>query len=154
MDRNADALAIARKYTLFATAAGSVPVLGVDLAAVTALQVKMVAELAKLYEVSFTAGRARAIVIGVLGSLTAFSHGVPGWLVARHHWLGPLGIVLKPIYSSIVTYAIANVFVLHFERGGTLEDFNPLAGDVQQAVKDAIAKGKAAVTGRTAEQPA
>jgi uncharacterized protein (DUF697 family) len=142
VDRSTEALRIAREYTLYATGVGAIPVLGIDLAAVTAVQVKMIARLAKVYDVSFEAARARVLVIGILGSFTAFSHGVPGWLVARHHWLGPLGTVLKPIYSSLVTYAIANLFILHFERGGTLETFNPLAGEVQQAVKDAYAKGK------------
>lgn len=156
MERSTEALKIARKYTLYATAAGAVPVLGVDLAAVTALQVKMIADMAKVYDIPFTSGRARTLVVGILGSFTAFSHGVPGWLAARHGWLMPVGVVLKPVYSSIVTYAIANAFILHFERGGTLENFNPLGGDVQQAVKDAVEKGTAFVkgTGKAATQSA
>lgn len=156
MEKSSEALKIARKYTLFATAAGAVPVLGVDLAAVTALQVKMIADMATVYDIPFKSGRARTLVVGVLGSFTAFSHGVPGWLAARHGWLMPVGVVLKPIYSSIVTYAIANVFILHFERGGTLENFNPLGSDVRQAMKDAVEKAASFVTGtgKAATNPA
>lgn len=153
MDRNVQALSVARKYTMYTAAAGSIPILGVDLAAVAALQVKMLSELCEVYGVSFNAGRGRAVVVGLVGSFTAFSHGVPGWMVARHSWLTPIGVVLKPVYLSVVTYAIAHVFILHFERGGTLETFNPLSDDVKATVADAINQAKQTVTRGRAASP-
>lgn len=119
------AMQIVRKYALITGGVGSIPILGVDLAAVAATQAKMLADLCAHYGLKFEDNKLKTLIISTLGSFTAFSHGVPGWIVSSLHFLGPIGIVLKPIYSSGVTYALGNIFVTHFEAGGTLENFNP-----------------------------
>ena len=49
-NKNEQANAIIRRYALFGTASGLIPVFGLDVAALTAIQVKMIKELAGVYE--------------------------------------------------------------------------------------------------------
>lgn len=138
MDRTQQALAIGRRYTLAASGASVVLSLGWDLAATCALQVRMVSEISQLYAVPVKSKRARILVIGMAGSLTSFSHGVPGWLAGQASWLMPFGAVLKPAYAAVVTYALANIVTLHFERGGTLDDLAPTREQLREAFASAV----------------
>lgn len=49
-NKNEQADGIIRRYALFGTATGLIPVFGLDVAALTAIQVKMIKELANVYE--------------------------------------------------------------------------------------------------------
>lgn len=138
MDRTQQALAIGRRYTLAASGASVVLSLGWDLAATCAIQVRMVSEISQLYAVPVKSTRARILVIGMAGSLTSFSHGVPGWLAAQAPWLMPFGTILKPAYAAVVTYAMANIVTLHFERGGTLDDLAPTQEQLREAFASAV----------------
>lgn len=137
MERTQEALAIGRRYTLVASGASVVLSLGWDLAATCAVQIRMISEIAQIYGVPVKSARARIVAIGMAGSLTSFSHGVPGWLAAQASWLMPLGTVLKPGYAAVVTYAMANVVTLHFERGGTLENLTPTREELREAFQSA-----------------
>jgi len=148
MDRATQGLIIGKRYTLMASAASVVLSLGWDLAAVCGLQVKMISEVARLYDVPVRSSRARLVVIGLAGSFTSFSHGVPGWLSAKAKWLMPFGAVLKPAYAAVVTYAMANIVTLHFERGGTLEDFAPTTEQLRKAWHDAVQEGRSLLSRR------
>lgn len=158
MERTQEALAIGRRYTLVASGASVVLSLGWDLAATCAVQVRMISEIAHLYGVPVKSARARIVAIGMAGSLTSFSHGVPGWLAAQASWLMPLGTVLKPGYAAVVTYAMANIITLHFERGGTLENLAPTREQLQEAfqaaLKDVRSMMPAWAQRRTGTQPA
>lgn len=147
----AEGLAITRKYAVYGAGAGLIPILPVEMAATIGVQVKMIAELAKLYGVSFDEARTKVLVIGLIGGFTAFSHGVPGYVASQFRWLGPIGVLLKPVYATVVTYAIGNVFITHFEMGGTLANFNPADPSVTQAMREGV---KAAPKGALAAQPA
>ena len=73
-ERDANALEAVERYSLYSAAAGLIPVPLVDMAAITGLQIKMLAEIAKAYDQQFEADRARAI----LGRSSAASRR-PAW---------------------------------------------------------------------------
>lgn len=116
-----------RKNTYWALGIGLVPFPLVDLAALTAVQVKMLRDIADIYGVSFSENKAKvaaASLITGLGSLTI------GALVGRSLFkLVPVigqavSIVGVPLLAGALTTAVGNVFVSHFESGGTLADFD------------------------------
>ncbi|HEX2222691.1 MAG TPA: DUF697 domain-containing protein [Thermoanaerobaculia bacterium] len=150
-DRTAGAVQIIKKYALWSAGAGLIPVPGVDLAAIAGVQVKMLSELARLYDVPFRRNRAKAVILGVLGSTgaQALAVGLPGTAVKMVPILGSvIGAVTTPLFAGAVTYGIGNVLVPHFERGGTLENLNPTSPDVQRAYREGFDRGRRDIDAR------
>lgn len=106
---------IVKLYSQYAAAAGLIPLPGLDLAAVGAVQLKMIAELAAHYGVPFNGQVGRSLLATLVGGLGA----------ARLSFaLGPMiGIVAKPGAAFGATWAIGKLFASHFDKGGTLADF-------------------------------
>jgi len=129
-ERTASAYNVVRRYVKWSAAAGLVYLPVVDIAAVTAVQLKMVHELAKLYEIPFTQDRAKAIVGSLVASVTpqlmagaALSALAP--VLSAMPLIAPIvGIGAKPTFNAAATYALGRVFVQHFESGGTLLDMD------------------------------
>jgi uncharacterized protein (DUF697 family) len=125
--RGAQAQAIIQRNVLWALGAGATPVPIVDMLAVSGVQLKMLKELSDLYGVAFRAD----IVKKLLGTLFAGVGGIGvgvalGGSIAK---LIPavgtaLGIVTVPIVAGAFTHATGQVFVVHFESGGTLLTFD------------------------------
>ena len=118
---------IIRRYVTWSIAAGAVPVPFVDVAAVTAVQLKMIAALAEHYKSPFDAERGKSLIGALFGTLGGFSiaRGVLGSAIKSIPVVGTIGgFVLVPAMSGAVTYALGKVFAAHFETGGTLLTFD------------------------------
>lgn len=115
------------RHILWSAAAGVIPVPLVDVAAVAAVQVKMLSELSKLYGIPFSKSTAKSLVAALLGSVTpsAATASSVGF-VKLVPVVGPiLGTVTMSAFAAAATYAVGRVFITHFESGGTFLDFNP-----------------------------
>ncbi|HWD07843.1 MAG TPA: DUF697 domain-containing protein [Actinomycetota bacterium] len=116
------------RHMKLALAVGLVPVPLLDFAALAALQLRLVRELAKLYQVDFSAQLGQA-AIGALvggGASTAAAAGVRrllGRLAGLPFILA--GAASTAVFAGASTYAIGRVFMLHFDSGGTLLTFDP-----------------------------
>jgi uncharacterized protein (DUF697 family) len=139
MEKRQQAEKIINSHLLWSVGGGLLPLPLVDIAAVTAVQIDMLKQLANLYEVDFSLSSGKALVAGLAGSLTAgfgssFIKGVPvvGWLI---------GGISMPALSGATTYAIGQVVLNHLEAGGDLLDFN--TDNVKDAYNAALEKGKA-----------
>lgn len=119
------------RYWKWSFGAGLIPIPLVDVAAVTGLQVKMIYDLAKLYEIPFSHDRAKSIVSALIGGIAP-----PVLSATTLNLLGPalkmipgvgtvLGVIATPVFSSATTSAVGRVFVQHFESGGTFLDLDP-----------------------------
>ncbi len=128
IDRDEMAGKVVRNYMYWSMGAGLIPVPVLDIAVVTGVQLKMLSQVAKLYEVQFSEVRGKSIVSALLGSI------VPSSLSKT--WLGSLfklvpvigtyaGSVSMAIFSGAACYAIGKVFIQHFASGGTFLDFDP-----------------------------
>lgn len=115
-----------KDHVIISMALGLVPVPLFDVALVAGNQVAMVHELSGLYGIPFKKNRTKSIIISLIsGSIPAtgviaLSSGakiMPG--------VGSLvGSGSVSIISGALTYATGQVFVKHFESGGTLLDFD------------------------------
>lgn len=144
--RAAAAEEIVRRHLPYALGAGLVPLPLLDVAAISGVQLKLIAELSTLYGVEFTPHRARNLVTALLG-------GVGAWTLA----VGAFGSAIKilpgvgtffgagtlPLMAGAVTYATGRMFIAHFESGGTLLDFDAVA--LRSAFAAKLAEGKAAL---------
>ena len=114
--------------SLIAAGAGAIPLPVWDIVVITGLQLKMLADVSKLYEVPFTQNLGKSAIgalVGGLGpsylALVSFGAAVkviPG--------VGQIvGMVALPALAGGCTYAIGKVFIAHYESGGTLLSFKP-----------------------------
>jgi uncharacterized protein (DUF697 family) len=113
---------------------GLVPLPFINMAGITALQLRMLQVLSESYEVPFSKDLGKKIVGALLGSLVPASlSGRLGTLAALMgrsiHVMGPAGFIVgtlsMPVFAGAATYAIGKVFIQHFESGGTFLDFEP-----------------------------
>lgn len=129
-EKEITAMQVVNKYALYAGGVGLVPIPLFDMAAIAAVQVKMVSVLAKQYEVPFSRDRTKTIVTALVGSIlpTTLGYGMVGSLVKRVPFVGPIvGVFTVPAFATASSYAVGKVFIQHFESGGTFLDFDPSA---------------------------
>lgn len=128
--RDYKAMEIVHKHVLAVMGAGLVPVPIVDVVAITALQMKMLKDLADFYEVKLARNQMTYSLIGsatagigapmaVAPLLSSVMKVIPGFGTAA-------GVASMPIVGGASTYALGKVFVGHFEAGGTLFTFDPV----------------------------
>jgi uncharacterized protein (DUF697 family) len=112
-----------KNWSQWGMVAGFIPVPFLDLAAVSGLQIKMVYDLCKIYDVPFKQRQTRAILSGLVGGgvATVSSAALSGALIKHVPVIGTTrGAITQPAMSYATTLAIGAVFVRHFESNGTL----------------------------------
>ena len=118
---------IIRKFALGNAAVGLIPIPIVDLLAFTGVQLKMVSSLAVLYKVEFDQEVVKSSLLSLAGSLGSLTVGA-GIFVSMMKFIPPagamLGLLAVPLSSAAFTYAVGRVYLMHFESGGTLLNFN------------------------------
>ena len=154
-ERQQKALETVKRYMWGSMGAGLIPGPFLDLIAVSGVQVKMLAEVSKIYDVPFQKNRGKAIV----GSLLGFS-------LEHSMACGVLGIFLKSIpvvgvlaggpamavFSGASAWALGSVFIRHFESGGTFLDFDP--DKAKQYYRTQFEEGRKMATTMGTEGPA
>lgn len=123
VDRHAEASKIVSSALGWSAAAGFVPVPVLDVAALAAVQVKMVVDLSALYGEKSSNELARGIVSVLLGTLAPLKLTEVA-LVSGAKALPVIGTVIGSLsmaaFGTAATYAIGKIFIRHFERGGTI----------------------------------
>ena len=142
----AGASKITNRYVLWSMGAGLVPIPIIDFAAIVAVQLKMLSELAKYYGVDFSEERGKSIVSSLLGGMTTgtLANGSVGSLLKSIPGAGTLfGMVAMPLSAGATTYAVGKVFTQHFASGGTFLNFNP--DEVRDYFEEKVKEGKEVV---------
>jgi len=122
------AMAINRRYMLWSGGAGLIPFPLIDLATIIGVQTKMVAEISAVYGVGFSDHTAKNVISAALSGVTAstFAQGTIGSSIKSIPLIGTLvGTITMPFFASASAYALGNVFINHFEEGGTFLDLDP-----------------------------
>ncbi|HKB11596.1 MAG TPA: DUF697 domain-containing protein [Vicinamibacterales bacterium] len=103
-----------------------VPMPLVDIAAVGALQWKMVKDLAEVSGTSFKGNRGKAVVGAALGALlpARLGFGGVGYALSTIPGGSIIGLATVPAFNYASTVAVGRVFHKHFASGGTLLNFD------------------------------
>lgn len=113
---------IVRNHVGFSLGAALVPMPGADLLAVSAVQLNMLRQLAKLYEVGFIDSLGRNMISAVVGSSAA---RLGASLVKAIPGVGTIiGELSMPALSGASTYALGKVVASHFQNGGDLANLD------------------------------
>lgn len=126
-DKEPMALEIVKRHSLYAAAVGLVPIPLVNLAGVVALEVKMLKELADYYQIPFRDDAGKSIVSSLIGGIgaTNIGYGAVGFMKGVPLVGAVLSAITLPVSAGALTWAVGKVFIMHFESGGTLLDFDP-----------------------------
>ena len=128
IEKDLRAQEIVKRYSMYAAGAGLIPIPAADMAAIAAIEFKMLAELAKVYEVPFKNDRVRPILASVIGGFAAsnLGTGVGGSMLKSIPLIGTaMGVLAVPAFAAGLTYAVGAIFTQHFASGGTFLDFDP-----------------------------
>jgi uncharacterized protein (DUF697 family) len=123
-ERNNHAETIIRNHVLWSMGASfMIPIPIADIFAVGALQLDMIRQLCRVYNVNFAETQGKAVV-SALTSSTLAKAGARS-LIKIIPGVGQLvGGVATSIFNGASTYALGEVFKKHFESGGTILDFD------------------------------
>jgi uncharacterized protein (DUF697 family) len=99
----------------------------VDVGVLFVVQLNMLANLSKHYQVPFSRNIGKSLISTLVGFITANSlrDSIFTSLMKTLPYIGFVGTVSMPIYSGALTYAIGKIFIQHFESGGTFLTFKP-----------------------------
>jgi uncharacterized protein (DUF697 family) len=127
-EREEGANSIVKKWSLWASGAGLIPIPLVDVAGITGIQIKMLKDLADHYEVPFKEHLGKSALAGIVSSGvgTELGWGSIRSLVKAIPVVGTVaGFVVMPAFAGASTMATGKVFTQHFASGGTFLNFNP-----------------------------
>jgi uncharacterized protein (DUF697 family) len=113
---------IINEHVLWSIGAGLVPLPILDIVAVSAVQLDMLRQLAKLYGIAFTESEGKAWVSALAGNVVARIGANALKLIPGIGTL--LGGVSMSILAGGSTYAVGQVAVGHFEHGGSFSDLD------------------------------
>ena len=130
---------IIRNHIVWSMGAGLIPVPIADFFAVSAIQLDMVRQMCKLYDVDFKETEGKAVISSMTGSglarlgARAAIKFIPG--------IGTvIGGMTMAVLSGASSYALGEVFKKHFETGGTFLDFD--MDRLTKMYKEKFEKGK------------
>lgn len=133
---------IIRNHVIWSMGAGLIPVLIADIFAVSALQLDMIRQLCKVYQINFAETQGKAIVTSLTSSTVA--RITAGSVAKMIPGLGSIiGGITVSVFAGASTYALGEVFKKHFSSGGTILDFDPER--LKKLYKEQFEKGKKVV---------
>lgn len=142
MSKRTEAESIIRTHVLWAMGGGLIPLPLVDFAAVTAIQLEMLQQLARLYGVDYSQSTGKAFVSALTGTTIA---RLGASLVKAIPGIGTiLGGATMSLTSGASTYAVGQVAINHFSSSGTLNNF--VEDQLKTAYESAFERGKSYVS--------
>ena len=137
----------------WAMGAGVLPMPLFDLVAIVGIQLKMIRELSHIYGVRYREATAKKAVTALLVGVGGV--GIGGLIGVSVAKLIPvvglsLGVASTPVISGMLTNAVGQTFMRHFEAGGTLADFD--AKKTREFFREQYARSREVIAD-TREQP-
>ncbi|MGC1234544.1 MAG: YcjF family protein [Xanthobacteraceae bacterium] len=115
---------IIERHRTYAAVGGLMPLAIVNIASVTAVNLRMVRQLSELYQVPFQRDRARATIVSLIGGAAPSGFGLA--TSSTLMWIVPGGVLVglgvSALAAGALTRAIGQVFVEGFENGALARD--------------------------------
>jgi uncharacterized protein (DUF697 family) len=139
VERSKHAETVIRTHTLAAAAAGGFVRLPVaDILAIGAVQLDMIRQLCRVYNIEFAEAQGKAVVSSITSA--TLGKAVAGSAIKFIPILNLVSAIPNAIFAGASTYAVGEVFKIHFERGGTILDFE--MERAKKLYKEKFEKGK------------
>ena len=122
-EKTEGANSIIKNHMIWSMGAGMIPIPLADFFAVSAIQLDMIRQLCKLYDIDFKETEGKALISSLTGAgLARLGARAIKFIPGVGSLIGGITLV---ILSGGSTYALGEVFKKHFETGGTILDFDP-----------------------------
>ncbi len=125
------AVDIIKLYSKIAAVVGLLPGNILNFAAILAVNVTMVWRIAATFGHRDGKDRIKGSIMALIGAVipTGVGHGIAAAVIAIPAVIAGsvLYFLVTPVLAYALTKAVGNTFVMHFESGGTLLNFNPKA---------------------------
>ena len=135
---------IITRHVAVAAGAGLIPLPVVDFAAVTAVQLTMLALICDIYKEKFSKEAAKSVIISLAGGALTGGEASSLALSSRLKFIPVIGTIVSwfitPAVAGVTTYAIGKVFVHHLETGGSIFTFE--AKKMKEYMEKALDEGK------------
>ncbi len=122
--RRGFARSIVERHRTYAAVGGLMPLAVVNIASVTAVNLRMVRQLSELYQVPFQRDRTRATIVSLIGGAAPSGFGLA--TSSTLMWIVPGGVLVglgvSALAAGALTRAIGQVFVEGFENGALARD--------------------------------
>lgn len=137
--RNESSDLIIKNHMIWSMGAGFIPIPLLDFAAISYIQLDMIRQLAKIYEVDFKESEGKAIITSITtaGLAKAGASRAIKFIPIIGSYLGG---VATAVLSGASTYGIGYAFKKHFETGGTFLDVD--LKSLKKMYTDKFEKGK------------
>lgn len=141
-ERQNEALHSIKNHAITAMGVGILPVPGLDLIALTGVQLSLLRKIGGLYGFTLSDETGKKLLSAVLGGylplviagpVSSILKFIPGVGIAA-------GVLAQSTLAGAATYAVGKLFLQHFESGGTVLDVN--TKEMGQKLKDQIQEGK------------
>lgn len=150
--RSKHADTIIRNHVIWSMGASFlIPIPIADVFAVSALQLDMIRQLSRVYDIDFAETQGKAIISSLTSSTLARAGARS--LIKLIPGLGTVvGGVAVSVFNGASTYALGQVFKRHFETGGTILDFD--IERLKKMYREQFEKGKKVAQKWKAEEEA
>ena len=134
-------IVITRHFAV-AVGAGFIPVPIVDFAAITGVQLTMLAQICKIYKQPFSKEAAASIIASLVGGAVTGGEASSLAISSKLKFIPVVGTAVSwlvtPALAGATTYAIGRVFVRHLESGGSLLTFDgqKMKGYMEKAMEE------------------
>lgn len=137
--RDKEVDSVIRNHLVWSMGAGFIPVPVADFFAVSAIQLDMVRQLCRVYDIEFKETEGKAIISSITSSGLArlAARTVVKFIPGAGSFIGGMAVA---VLSGASTYALGQAFRKHFETGGTFLDFD--LSRLKKIYDDMFEKGK------------
>lgn len=137
--RDKEVDSVIRNHLVWSMGAGFIPVPVADFFAVSAIQLDMVRQLCRVYDIEFKETEGKAIISSITSSGLArlAARTVVKFIPGAGSFIGGMAV---SVMSGASTYALGQAFRRHFETGGTFLDFD--LSRLKKIYDDMFEKGK------------
>jgi uncharacterized protein (DUF697 family) len=150
-ERQNEAMHTIKNHAMTAMGVGILPVPGLDLIALTGVQLSLLRKIGGLYGFTLSDETGKKLLGSVLGGylplviagpVSSVLKFIPGVGIAA-------GVLAQSTLAGATTYAVGKLFLQHFETGGNF--FNVKTKEMGQKLKQQVQEGKDFLKKRTPE---
>lgn len=152
-ERQNEAMHTIKNHAMTAMGIGILPAPGVDLLALTAVQLNLLRKLGDLYGFKLSDDTGKKLLGSVLGGYLPLAVAAPAASLLK--FIPGIGIAAGVLAQSTIagatTYAVGKLFLEHFETGGNFLNFKATSEKLRQGVAEGKEFLKKHVPGRKQE---
>jgi len=154
-ERRYEALHTIKNHTITAMGVGILPVPGLDLVALTGVQLNLLRKLGALYGFRLSDEAGKKLLASLLSGYLPLAFAAPAASILKFiPGIGiAAGVLAQSTLAGATTYAVGKLFLEHFESGGNFLNFKTTSQKLRQKIAEGKEFVKQQTQSRTASTP-